>query len=83
VWLTNVGRSHARRVRVWLEDAAGNRIGDEAVVARPLLAGGDPAEVVVRIPDPEHETKVVRVIRSYRDETGPRVDPSDQQIELL
>jgi hypothetical protein len=81
VWLTNVGGSHARRVRVWLEDLDGNRVSEKEGLRRPLLAGGESQTVILRVP--KNGPRTVRAVRVWRDAEGDHdPDPSDQEILL-
>jgi hypothetical protein len=85
LWLTNVGASHARRVRVWLEDLQGNRLTQEARIPRPLLAGGDSHQVEIAVPRNERSSLVVRPVRRWRDgrDTDEAwTDRSRQEITL-
>jgi hypothetical protein len=84
LWLTNVGRSHARRVRVWLEDEAGTPLCEEQRLARPLLSG-DPS-VTVRFHVPRNgrsgvKARPARRWRDGRDISLPK-DVSEQRILL-
>jgi len=85
LWLTNVGASHARRVRVWLENKNGDRMGNEERLPRPLLAGGESESVEILVPRGDDSTLEVRAVRKWRDareSEEPWEDRSEQWIRL-
>jgi hypothetical protein len=81
LFLTNVGRSHARRVTVWLEDEMGNSVG-ETPVSKPLLSGSEPRKVTIHVVDRDHGLQRVVPVRRFRDEEGEKDDRSAQMINL-
>ena len=84
LWLTNVGRSHARRVRVWLEDEAGVPLCDEHRVRHPLMSGAESQKVRLVVPRRGPAKIVARPVRRWRDSRDVSLpkDVSDQRITL-
>ena len=84
LWLTNVGRSHARRVRVWLEDEAGAPLCDEHRVRHPLMSGAESQRVRLIVPRRGRSKIVARPVRRWRDgrDVSLSKDVSDQRITL-
>jgi hypothetical protein len=84
LWLTNVGLSHARRVRAWLEDADGAVLSDECRVRHPLISGAESQSVRVTVPRKGRSTVIARPVRRWRDgrDVSLKPDPSDQRIRL-
>jgi hypothetical protein len=84
LWLTNVGRSHARRVRVWLEDEAGTPLCEEHRLGRPLLSGDESVLVRLRVPRKGESAVVARPVRRWRDGRDVLLpkDVSEQRIKL-
>jgi hypothetical protein len=85
LWLTNVGPSHARRVRAWLEDEMGTELCEPCFLLRPLLSGDASAAVRFSVPRNGRSGLIARPVRQWRDGrdvTLPK-DVSDQRITLL
>jgi hypothetical protein len=84
LWLTNVGPSHARRVRVWLEDETGAKLCPPYVLPRPLISGDASASVRLRVPRNGRSGLVARPVRRWRDgrDVSLPKDVSDQRITL-
>jgi hypothetical protein len=84
LWLTNVGRSHARRVRIWLEDEAGTPLCEEHQLARPLMSGDASVSVRLRVPRTGQPAVVARPVRRWRDgrDVSLQKDVSEQRITL-
>jgi hypothetical protein len=84
LWLTNVGRSHARRVRVWLEDEQGTPQCEEKRLARPVMSGDASVAVRLQVPRNGRSALTVRPVRRWRegrDVSLPK-DVSEQRIHL-
>jgi len=84
LWLTNVGLSHARRVRVWLEDEDGASLCDEHRVRQPLMSGGESESIRLVVPRHGRSKIVARPVRKWRDgrDVPLKPDVSDQRITL-
>jgi hypothetical protein len=84
LWLTNVGPSHARRVRVWLEDETGAELCPPYPLPRPLIAGDASVSVQLRVPRNGRSGLVARPVRRWRDgrDVSLPKDVSDQRITL-
>ena len=84
LWLTNVGPSHARRVRVWLEDESGAELCPQFVLPRPLISGDVSAAVRLRVPRNGRSGLIARPVRRWRDgrDVSLPKDVSDQRITL-
>ena len=84
LWLTNVGLSHARRVRAWLEDETGAVLCDELRIDRPLMSGAESKSVRLIVPRQGRSIVVARPVRRWRDgrDMSLRKDVSDQRIRL-
>jgi hypothetical protein len=84
LWLTNVGLSHARRVRVWLEDEDGRALCPEHRLARPLMSGDESESIVLHVPRDGESDVVARPVRRWRDarDVSLTKDVSDQRITL-
>jgi hypothetical protein len=84
VWLTNVGPSHARRVRVWLEDESGAELCPPHLLPRPLISGDASTAVKLRVPRNGRSVLIARPVRRWRDgrDVSLPKDVSDQRIIL-
>jgi len=84
LWLTNVGLSHARRVRAWLEDERGVPLCKEYHVDRPLISGAESKSVRLIVQRNGRPTLVARPVRKWRDgrDVPLAKDVSDQRIRL-
>jgi len=84
LWVTNVGLSHARGVRVWLENEQGVPQCEEQRLARPLMSGDESVEVRLQVPRNGRSHLVVRPVRRWRDgrDISLPKDVSDQRIAL-
>jgi len=85
LWLTNVGSSHARLVRAWLEDERGERVGEQKRLPRPLLAGAESQSVKIVVPKNDRSSLVVWPVRRWRDARqadDSKPDKSEQVIRL-
>jgi hypothetical protein len=84
IWLTNVGRSHARRVHVWLVDDADRPLCAERRLPRPLMSGDESTVVHLSIPRDGRSGIVARPARSWRDgrDVTLRQNVSNQRITL-
>jgi hypothetical protein len=84
LWLTNVGLSHARRVRIWLEDEEGMPQSEEERLARPLMSGDESVAVRLRVPRNGRSAVTVRPVRMWRDgrDVSLPKDVSEQRITL-
>jgi len=84
LWLTNVGLSHARRVRVWLEDEGGAALCEPHPMPKPLMSGGESESIQLMVPVLGRSSVVARPVRKWRDSRDvclPK-DVSDQRITL-
>ena len=84
LWLTNVGLSHARRVRVWLEDEEGTPQCEEQRLERPLMSGDESVPVLLQVPRNGRPAVTVRPVRRWRDgrDVSLPKDVSEQRIHL-
>lgn len=84
LWLTNVGLSHARRVRIWLQDETGTPLCEEHRLSHPLMSGGASEAVRLRLPRDGRLNVTARPVRMWRDSRdGPlQRDVSEQRITL-
>ena len=84
LWLTNVGLSHARRVRAWLEDEDGAVLCEEYRVRHPLISGAESQSVRMTVPREGRSTVTARPVRRWRDgrDVSLKPDASDQRIRL-
>jgi hypothetical protein len=84
LWLTNVGLSHARGVRVWLEDEDGASLCEECRIRKPLMSGGESESVRLIVPRRGQSRIVARPVRRWRDSRDVSLpkDISDQRITL-
>lgn len=68
--LTNVGRGHARHVRVWLAEANGGELTRPSPVSKPLLSGSAPESLTLSVLDSKVSGKTAHVVRTWRDGRG-------------